>query len=30
VIYKFLNKPGAVVDYSLNLYERKLVSIKWI
>jgi hypothetical protein len=28
LIYEFINKSGAVVDYSLNLYEEKLASIK--
>ena len=28
LIYEFINKPGAVVDYSLNLYETKLASIR--
>jgi len=28
LIYEFISKPGAVVNYSLNLYERKLASIK--
>ena len=28
LIYEFISKPGKVVDYSLNLYERKLASIK--
>jgi hypothetical protein len=28
LIYELINKPGKVVDYSLNLYERKLASIK--
>jgi len=28
LIYEFINKSGAVVDYSLNLYEEKLASTK--
>jgi len=28
LIYEFINKPGKVVEYSLNLYQKKLVSVK--
>ena len=28
LIYEFINKPGALVNYSLNLYDKKLISVR--